>query len=159
MFSQTWQVCSTLFWLSCRILIHAGSMPLYLSQSLVLLTPLSWEIQMQSRIARTCLILNSSCHGGHLKRRWFQIHPYFLGKSLWGRHISSQRHLSDFASLSIMSFHSAISKQSFSCEVPVASAGPSKHSELTVLTCCRTGCFYFCVFQEWPSRYVLDLSL
>lgn len=71
MFSQMRQVCSTLFWLSYRILIHAGSMPLYLSQSLVLLTPLSWEIQLQSRIAHTCLILNSSCHDGHLNIRWF----------------------------------------------------------------------------------------
>lgn len=143
MFPQMWQVCSTLFWLSHRILIHAGSMPLYLSQSLVLLTPLSWEIQMQSRTAHTCLILNSSCHGGHLKGRWLQMYPYFLGKSSQGWYISPPRHSFDFAPVPTVSFDFSISQQSFSCELPVASAGTSKLSELTVIRCSRTSCFYF----------------
>ena len=69
--------------------------------------------------------------------------PDFLGKSLWGRHISSLRCLFDFVPMPLVSFHYAFSKQSFSCEVPVASAGPSKHSELTVLQCSRTGYFLF----------------
>ena len=87
------------------------------------------------------------------------MHPYFLGKALSGWQISPPRHLSDIASVSIMSFHSSISKQSFSCEFPVASAGPLKLSKLIVLRCSRTDSFYFFFSQEWPSRYVLHLGL
>ena len=142
-FSQMWQVCSTLFWLSYRILIHEGSMPLYLSQSLVLLTPLSCKIQMQSRIADICLILNSSCHGGHLKIRWFWLHPYSLGEALSGWQISPSRRLSNMASASIISFHPSVKKQSFRWEFSVASTGPWKLSEFTSTQMLQDWIFWF----------------
>lgn len=155
MFSQMQQVCSTLFWFSHRILIHAGSMPFYLSQSLVLLTPLSWEIQMQSRTAHTCLVLNSSCHGGQLKGRWLQMSPYFLGKSLQSWYILPLRYRLTLPLCPPVSFDSSLSQQSFSRELAAASAGPSKLSEFKVIRCSRTGCFYFCFFPGMAKQMCL----
>lgn len=123
-FSQMWQVCSTLFWLSYRILIHAGSMPLYLSQLLVLLTPLSWEIQMKSRIAHTCLILNGSCHGGHLKIGSSKCILISWASHCWVGRLRPWDTCLNIASVSIVSFHTSVNSSPSVVSSPLPQLDP-----------------------------------
>lgn len=127
-FSQMWQVCSTLFWLSYRILIHEGSMPLYLSQLLVLLTPLSWEIQMKSRRAHTCLILNSSCHGGHLKIDGSKCTLISWASRCWDGRLHHWDTCLNIASVSIVSFHASVN----SCPSALSSPLPQLDPQSTL---------------------------
>lgn len=86
-------------------------------------------------------VLNSSCHGGHLK----------IGGSKcilisWARHcwVGRFHHWDtcDITSVLVEPFHSSFDTQSLCSEFPIASVGPSKHSELTVLRCSTIGCVY-----------------
>lgn len=143
LFSQTLPVCITQFCLAYRILIHAGGVPPYPPLSLVLLPPLSWEIQMYARFAQSSLALSSPCHYGHLKAGHSQCMSVPSEGIFQGLVFPSQVVFWQPVSSTVAGyFQFCVGKHLLICDFFLTSAETSKHSDtpglaILILICLR----------------------